>query len=362
MTRTYYLISFLAVAIAGAFFYRAGTAAIAFNDDDNRLTELVAAAAEAHAYTFLDRHAETYTVSSTTPQFVLFSFDGSRKVSTLEDIANFQSFMQRTGKPVHFTFFANAAHFIPDMEATTTYAGPHHAPGKSEVGFGGTRDEIARRVELFRQMMKGGTELASHTVGHFHDADWSAEDWGNELGSFTRIMSQYFPMRQVTGFRAPHLEDNAAMYRVLPAFGYIYDSSPVSRNAGNWPFRDTNGLWEIPLGMMKIGPYQTPVIAMDYNIWMHQSQAQEVAVRGTPLWKQYFDETLDGYRGYFRDNYEGSRAPIMIANHVSRWNDGVYWQAMQAFASEVCGLPNVRCGTYQELVSYLNQYGTPAIK
>ena len=44
----------------------------------------------------------------------------------------------------------------------------------------------------------------------------------------------------------------------------------------------------------------------------------------------------------------------MIAGHFAKWNDGVYWEAMKAFASEVCGRADVRCVSYRELVNYMN--------
>jgi hypothetical protein len=104
-----------------------------------------------------------------------------------------------------------------------------------------------------------------------------------------------------------------------------------------------------------------PIASMDYNIWSHQSNAKDLAAKGTTLWNSYLKETKDAYMSYFLSNYNGNRAPVSIANHFSKWNDGVYWEAMKDFAKEVCGLPQVRCATFKELVEYLNTTGVPPI-
>ena len=44
---------------------------------------------------------------------------------------------------------------------------------------------------------------------------------------------------------------------------------------------------------------------------------------------------------------------MVIDNHFSQWNDGIYWEAMKEFARKVCDLPNVRCSTFSDLVKYM---------
>jgi hypothetical protein len=92
---------------------------------------------------------------------------------------------------------------------------------------------------------------------------------------------------------------------------------------------------------------------MDYNFYFKQSHAVDTAVRGTPLWNQYYNEVLTSYRDYFKQSYQGNHAPLFIGHHFSLWNDGVYWEAMKTFATEVCGLPDVRCLSYKEVMESL---------
>jgi hypothetical protein len=69
-----------------------------------------------------------------------------------------------------------------------------------------------------------------------------------------------------------------------------------------------------------------------------------------------YNDTLTSYRNYFKGNFAGTRAPVFIGHHFSRWNDGVYWEVMKTFAREECGKPEVRCVTYRELADYLDRH------
>jgi hypothetical protein len=93
---------------------------------------------------------------------------------------------------------------------------------------------------------------------------------------------------------------------------------------------------------------------MDYNFYFKQSNAIDVAKRGTPLWDEYYNQVLTSYRNYFRHSYTGNRAPLFIGHHFSLWNDGVYWEAMKTFAREVCGKPGVKCVSYKELMEEMS--------
>ena len=130
---------------------------------------------------------------------------------------------------------------------------------------------------------------------------------------------------------------------------------------GDWPYKDSYGIWHIPLGSIHIGAKRSPTISMDYSIWMVQSNGEDLAKKGSALWNNYYNEVLAAYMDYFNSNYNSSRAPVVIADHFSKWNDGVYWEALKTFAENVCGKVNVRCVTYKNLVGYLNTFGSPKI-
>ncbi len=313
-------------------------------------------------------------VGSSTPQFVILSFDGSKSLDMLTQTLDFTHKMREEGKPLSFTYFINAAYFLTESTANI-YQGPRHARGYSNIGFSESTKGIARRMHLFNQAFAEGNEIGSHSVGHFNGEDWTYDEWKQEFNDFSSIMqnvnknnSSVLPslpieaplfLGTMSGFRAPDLGVNDNLYKVLAEHHFTYDTSGVGY-ATAWPHKDEYGIWHIPLGTMFLGPQKRPTISMDFSIRALQSGGEDVAVKGTPLWDQYFNETKQAYLDYFNYNYEHNRAPVIIANHFANMNDYVYWEAMKSFAEEVCGKPQVRCTTFKALVRYLNRNGVPS--
>jgi hypothetical protein len=312
-----------------------------------------------------------YGVSSDTPQFVVFSFDGSKSVEMLKETLDFEDKLAQEDKKLHFTYFINAAYFLT-KETAEVYKSPREPAGQSNIGFSENASDIVLRVKEFNEAIAKGNEVGSHTAGHFDGANWSYGEWDQEFNSFSSILrnvqsenpSVYVRpptfIRSITGFRAPELGTNSDMYKVLADNHFTYDSSGVGI-MDRWPEKDDEGIWHIPLGTVFVGKNKSPAVAMDYSLWMHQSGAREEARKGEAKWNEYFNEVRDAYTDYFNTNYNGNRAPLIIGHHFSQWNDGVYWEAMKSFAQDVCAKPHVQCVTFSELVSYLNTKGPPPV-
>lgn len=311
-----------------------------------------------------------YTVTSDTPQFVLFSFDGSKSTSFLQETLDFQKKMKAEGKPINFTYFINAAYFLT-QDTGKIYHAPNQKAGVSNVGFSDTSEDISLRVALLNAAHAAGNEIGSHTVGHYNGSFWTYDDWIHEFRQFNSILfhvSENNPTVKVSpwaiepsgivGFRAPNLGVNQELYRALHDMRFIYDASGVARG-GDWPQKDFYGIWRLPIGTIYLGKQQTPVIAMDYSIWKTQSGKNSDVKKNSDQWNSFFTDVTNGYMDYFNRNYNGSRAPVMISNHFSKWNDGVYWESTKTIAEEVCGMPYVQCVTFSELVNYLNTVGPP---
>lgn len=313
--------------------------------------------------------------STTTPQFVLISFDGARSVDTWKELRLLRDEESAKGVKLNYTFFMNAAYLLTP-ETKYLYHGPGKEVGKSNIGFSEDLAHLRIRINEMNLAIAAGDEIAPHTVGHFSGGLWSKEEWKEELTYFNQIMfgldtmySEYpdanlpklnLSKKDIIGFRAPYLDKSPGLFEALHEMHFRYDSSEVG--TGNaWPIKDAEGMWRIPLGTIHLGPDKTPSLAMDYNIYMHDSQAKNLIKKGTPEWKTAYDETLAGFLGYFNQNYSGNRAPVLVGYHFStQWNDGVYWEVMKNFVREVCGKPDVRCGTFRDLVDYLDLHGTPA--
>ncbi len=313
---------------------------------------------------------KSYAVSSDTPQFVVLSFDGAKSLAMLQETLDFQKKMYEEEKPLQFTYFISAAYFLT-KETGKFYRPPGEKAGISKIGFSDTAEDISERVALFNAASVAKNEIASHAVGHFSGSHWTYEDWRQEFRQFNSIFFHaaennpsikvapwLIKPKDIVGFRAPLLGINAALYEALHDTHFIYDASGIARG-GNWPEKDAYGIWRIPLGTINVGTQKIPIIAIDYSIWKYQSNAKEEVMRGSARWNAYFRDVTKAYVDYFNHNYNGSRAPVVIANHFSKWNDGLYFEAMKAFAEEECGKPYVRCTTFSELVNYLETTGPP---
>jgi len=312
----------------------------------------------------------TYAITSSTPQFIVFSFDGSKSIPMLDETLDFQQKMMSENRPLHFTYFINAAYFLT-KENSQFYQAPGQVSGTSQIGFSSSTNDISLRVHEFNKAFTLGNEIGSHSAGHFDGSGWSYDEWRQEFSSFMSVLTNVqrnnssapidapLFLSNIHGFRAPNLGVNDNLYKVLGENMFSYDASGVNATDA-WPEKDIYGVWHIPLGTVYLGTDKRPVISMDYSIWTRQSTDKEEAVKGTPLWNQYYNDIETAYMNYFNTNYNENRSPIVIADHFSKWNDGVYWEALKAFAENVCGKPNIQCVTFKDVVNYLNTTGTPA--
>jgi hypothetical protein len=89
---------------------------------------------------------------------------------------------------------------------------------------------------------------------------------------------------------------------------------------------------------------------MDYNFFVAQSRA----VNDPRRRDVYREQMLQTYLDYFRANYTGNRAPLHIGHHFAEMQGGAYNDALKAFARAVCGLPEVRCTTYEKLADFMD--------
>ncbi len=306
--------------------------------------------------------------TTNTPQYVVFSFDGSRSLSMWEDTRRFAHEMIAAGKPLHFTYFVSGVYFL-SAEFRAAYQAPHEPAGKSLIGFAESKKDVDRRIAEINAAVDEGHEIGSHLNGHFNGVLWSREDWTKEFSVFNNLLfdiqknnhsseeqgiknALHLTPTDVVGFRAPELGKNAGLWEVLHDFHFQYDASGVGK-PDVWPTKDANGVWRFSLSSIKVPDAKYHTLSMDYNFYLAQSGGRDLAKKGTPEWRKMYDEMHGAYRAYFNQNYVGSRAPVIIGHHFSLWNDGVYWEVMKDFAREVCGKPEVRCGSFKELVAYL---------
>ncbi len=308
------------------------------------------------------------------PQFVLLAFDGSKNIDFWQESRDFAA-----ANDVRFTYFMSGVYFLLDGDKNQ-YVEPQHGKGKSNIGWGGTSlDVMKSRLQQVKKAMEEGHEMASHANAHFDGSGYSEAQWDSEFDQFTSIMStvwqrydkknepagwvDYFSNGGVIGFRAPLLGVSAGLWETIKSQDFMYDTSRIDKMT-YWPQRVSgDGFWNFPLaGLPVIGEdgkikkksngNDLTTLSMDYNFYVTQSKGID---GGSANHKRYENEMYNSYINYFNKNYYGNRAPIHIGHHFSKWNGGAYWKAMQRFAKSVCAQPEVVCGTYKELVEFVNK-------
>jgi len=294
------------------------------------------------------------------PQFVVMAFDNCTELERWQELTDFAAEMNKDVDRLHFTFFISGINFIADANRMI-YEGPHQRRGYSRINFGGTADDIRRRVDYVNALYRSGHEIASHAVGHFNGAGWPVADWDKEFRSFAEILKNVGPNNAlpevkldvapagVIGFRAPYLAKGAGLYGALKANGFRYDTSGVG-HADEWP-EQIDGIWRFNLAMLKIQGSGKATLSMDYNFFVAQSRGATDPRR----YEAAREQTLQTYLAYFKANYSGNRAPLHIGHHFFGYQQGAYNEALKSFARAVCGLPEVRCGTYAKLADFMDQ-------
>lgn len=305
--------------------------------------------------------AGAQTVVQRPPQFVLLAFDGSYNNAFWGES---RAFAQQND--LKFTYFINPVYYVARPKNMSCIDGrPYQAPGKgpgaSAIGWGDNSDDVKQRLEHTAMAHAEGNEIASHAVGHWDGSGWDEAGWTSEFEQFNEMLFNSariagippvnlgFAQEDIVGFRAPQLGHSPGLYRTLAKKNFSYDTSK-SGPANYWP-QKLGGVWNFPLAELRIAGSGKSVQSMDYNFYMAHSRG--VNDPNTANHATYERQMTETYRGYFASNYYGNRAPIHIGHHFSKWNGGAYWKAMQTFAKEVCGLPEVKCVTYKELASFM---------
>ncbi|PWW01781.1 hypothetical protein DFR52_102445 [Hoeflea marina] len=290
-------------------------------------------------------------------QLVIISFDGAHDNRLWERSL---ALGDRTG--ARFTYFLSCT-FLMTKAHSKAYQAPGKSAGRSNVGFAPDRADVAARLGHIWAAYQAGHEIGSHGCGHFDGKDWSKAQWQTEFASFRAALGNAwadhglaaaspagwadFADRAVRGFRAPYLSADSGLYAALAADGFAYDASGVSRGPAA---PDTGGrVARFSLPLIPEGPAGRPVIGMDYNLFARHSRAVE-----TPDTSGDFEaRALAAFRNAFEKQYQGTRIPLQLGFHFVEMNGGAYWRALERFATETCGKPEVECVSYQDAMKRL---------
>ncbi|MGE0501625.1 MAG: polysaccharide deacetylase [Rhizobiaceae bacterium] len=285
------------------------------------------------------------------PQYVIVSFDGAHDVAQWK---RSRALAERTG--ARFTYFLSCV-FLVTKADRAAYVAPGQGTGKSNVGFAHDRSEVAARLTEIWTARQEGHEMASHGCGHFDGSAWTVASWRSEFDAFSTIIgdawSRYgdgpapdgwrtFVSEEITGFRAPYLATGAGLFRALAERGFAYDASGVSSGPATAELVD--GVERFALPQIPEGPNRRGVIAMDYNLFVRHS----AGIERTDEDGAFERRTYDAFTAAFREQYEGERIPLQLGFHFTLMNGGAYWRALERFAGETCGKPQVVCTSYAD--------------
>jgi hypothetical protein len=303
------------------------------------------------------------------PQFVVMSFSNCTVLDRWEEFRDFAAELDKIGARVRFTYFVTGANFIPDA-SRKVYQGPRQRRGYGTLEFGGSNDDVRKRVALANEAHRQGHEIGSHAVGHLDGRNWSVAEWAQEFRSFNDALANVggnsgLPdvaltvPQPVRGFRAPFFQPGPGLYPALKADGFRYDASG-SAKADEWP-QTIDGTWRYKTGLIRIPGLNKVTLAVDYNFFAMQSRSIGQPIRNDRFGfdpkhhERFRDQMVEAYLDYFRANYAGNRAPLHIGHHFLDYGDGIYREALKIFARRVCGLQEVRCDTYAALTDFLEQ-------
>ena len=295
-------------------------------------------------------------------QYVLISFDGCVE---LESWRAWMAFAQKH-PDIRLTFFVSGTCFLSD-DRRTLYKGPGEEPGKARIRFGGTQSQLLERARLMNAFFRAGHEIASHGVGHFDGAAWSAQQWLTEFQIYDRLVDDFsrnnavggseglaFGSADIKGFRAPFLSIGPGLTPALAAHGYSYDASWAGR-AGDWPAKNGNGVWKFKLASIPLRGCKRAPLSMDYNLFVAQTQENPELLSDPARLEQTI---VEAYLNYFKKNYFGNRAPIHIGHHFTDYCGKVYEQALMRFIEIIASRPDVRLCTHAQMVDVLNPGAT----
>ncbi|WP_439663215.1 polysaccharide deacetylase [Lentzea sp. HUAS TT2] len=297
------------------------------------------------------------------PQFVLFSFDGAVSKKHWDKVLPIAK-----AKNAHVTGLLSGVYMLADPDKNQYQPPAGLKRGLSDIDFGGSRQDVASRIDYLNQVIADGHEIGTHYNGHFCSNGtqpsvdkWDTAAWNAELAQFKQIVDKAraaglnLPADAVRGGRTPCLEGNwDQAFPAMAANGLVYDTSKVALGV-QWPTVQ-NGLYEFPMPEVQVPGLGKRVVMMDFNLWYALNQAKNEPWRAA----DFAQIVLETYKSVHQAALNGNRAPIVVGNHFNEWNGDAFSTAMEQFLEFVCDEPETVCATYTEVIQWM-QLQDPAV-
>lgn len=306
----------------------------------------------------------------TPPQFVVLSWDGA---ASPELNRRFREAVRPYGGSM--TYFLSGLYFLPKSHRSD-YVGPRHAPGASDIDFL-TPDNQKETISEIGAAWNDGHEIGTHFNGHFCGdngvSEWTPKEWESEISQavdfvstwktttgFTDVPALPFDYtEELVGSRTPCLQGQKGLLPAAQKLGWKYDSSGVGRQT--WPkhFAGKQGLWNIPMPLVKYGDRK--VIAMDYNFMVVHSDGKPQG-NDPAKFQGWEDATHKSLVDAFELSRTTNRAPLILGNHFNEWNGGIYMNAVERSIKTMGDTGDVQFVSFRQLVEWLEVQDPAVLK
>jgi hypothetical protein len=309
------------------------------------------------------------------PQYVVMSFDGAGNMKGWADTLAFSK-KQR----IFFTYFLTGTFFL-HYSKRRLYKPPKLYAGANALSWYKSYDEIIKRIKYANIAIKRGHDLGSHANGHFNanEKKWKYKHWISEFKEFDKLVFNPYKNNKIKkksthptlklkksdiiGIRCPHLARGRGLFRALLQSGYRYDASGLTTNPNKWPVK-RQGIWDFPMVKINMSPTKMYTYSMDWFFYVRQKRKpiSKGKLHIKLMHRLYEEQFYQSMLTYFKNNYNGNRAPVHIGLHYFIDGRLLYWRGIKQFAEKICKLPEVKCLSYKHLVTFLELKKTQEIK
>lgn len=219
--------------------------------------------------------------------------------------------------------------------------------------------------ELTAKLYDAGYEIADHTHSHKSVKGMPTAQLEKEtVGARAELAECGIPEGDILGFRAPYLETDIALRKMLFKNGFLYESSIIEPTNGAslsqgegkrvWPFQMDKGVpidcsyfetEECSTSERWPSMWQVPVW------WLTQDGSED----GEPYSMDYGDgsDAYDLLKANFDAAYKGNRAPLPIFIHTPWLTSGDNLSGVKKFVEYALSKPNTYLVTIRQLLAWM---------
>jgi hypothetical protein len=240
-----------------------------------------------------------------------------------------------------FTYFLSCTYLLTWETRANTAAGPWR--GRSNVGFGFSREDVAARLDHIWRPTRKATRSPIMPAAISTAASWSAGEWLHEFAEFDRIVAGAYEINGIEGepegwrdwrnanggFRAPYLSVGDGLFAALSRAWLSPMTPRRSRGAGARPAGERH---------RDLRPADDPGRPRRPTRHRHGLQSLRAPfgrVRARGRDGQFEERAYRAFLDAFEANMRRAN-PLQIGFHFTLMNGGAYWNALERFVREVC--------------------------